>query len=151
MRHWTRDYATTRIGPSILLALLPLSATLFVAVLLYFLLPDLPWFPHAVDQILVLLLWILILAATVRSLRRHWIGARLQPTWSLFGAGVVALVTWVALMELGTPWQDMMSLPHPTPAMVALDVVANFGPLLVSPAAAWVILVVCGQGEVAAG
>ena len=150
MRHWTRDYATARMGPSILLALLPLSSAL-LALPLFLLIEDRPWFPVALSPLLMLLLWALVLAATVRSLQRHWRSARLQPTWSLFGAGVVALATWLGLMELGAPWQDMMSMPAPTPAMVTLDIVANFGPLLASAVATWLILVGSGQGEVVQG
>jgi hypothetical protein len=150
MRHWTRDYVTARIGPSILLALLPLP-TAFLVLPLFLLVGDSPRFPIVLAPILMLLLWALVLVATVRALQRHWIGARVQPTWSLFGAGVVALASWGVLMELGAPWQDMMSMPHPTPTMVAMDTAANFGPLLASAAATWLMLVVCGQGKVAEG
>jgi len=137
-------YLTSRIGPSIWLALLPLP-TGAVAILVSLATGRDFGYPEA--TIGVFGVWLLALMGTVGQLKRHWVGAAQQPTWSLFAAGFVAVLCWGALMEVGAPWQDLMSLPKPTPAMVLMDVLANFGPLIASAISAWVLLLVTGRGE----
>lgn len=127
-----------RVGPSLWLALLPLP-TAFISFPVLFLIGEDAG--RLAAQGVMALAWLSVLVASVRVLRRHWTGSPNQPTWSLLGAACVALASWLMFMHLGSPWQELMSEPQATPAMVAMDLVANFGPFLVSAVSACVVLV----------
>jgi hypothetical protein len=140
----TRRYLTDRIGPSIWLALLPLSGSI-LALPAFLIFGN--RFGYPAIMIAMLAIWLLTLVGTIRHLKRHWVGAAQQPTWSLVAAGVIALLCWGALMNVSAPWQDHGSLPEATPAMVLIDIVANFGPLGASAICSWVFLVSSGRNR----
>ena len=138
----TSSHLLERIGPSVLFAVLPLATTL-ATIPAYLLIGN----EEGVLLRIVLLVsfWAVGAAGVVGLLRRNWSGESQHPTWSLAAAATAALLGLIASGQATEQWQDLMSLPQPTPLMVALDVTATFLPFITAAGCAWVVLMITGR------
>ena len=124
------------IGPAFLLAISPVLGAIPVLFSFW----ALGLYEGVAHQIAPGLAWALGVLAVTGMLRRRWTGFGEQPLWSLICAAACAFASELVVGRFAGPWIDLMSEPEPTPTMVALDLFANFGPLLVGTGCAWVVL-----------
>jgi len=127
------------LGPAVSLSILPALPAPPAMALCLFAVGEQSWAGPAACAAFVAT-WLFGVTVVVRMLRKRWTGSHRYTTPSFFLAALAGLTAGFAALTLTAPWQDLMSQPHPTFTMVALDLIANLSPFTAGILAAWTVL-----------